>query len=219
MTTAEVWDIWLEHPELVSAVDYLAVHILPYWEGLPCSAAVDHAMKIYQRLRQAYPGKRIVIAEFGWPSAGLNRLAGRAGSVGSGRDHASTSSPAPTPWASTIRSSRPSISRGRRSKAASAPIGACSIPSGTEIRAERAGRDAELALEASSPRSPRTSPLHPDLRHARHRPARPACSPATAHAIGAWGSNVFDYWARHYFVLGSLHRHDHRRRSARAARR
>ena len=28
---------------------------------------------MYERLRQAYPGKRIVIAEFGWPSAGLNR--------------------------------------------------------------------------------------------------------------------------------------------------
>src|SRR4029077_1718887 len=26
----------------------------------------------------------------------------------------------------------------------------------------------------------------------------------TAHAIGAWGSSVFDYWATHYFVLGSL---------------
>src|SRR5688572_29155900 len=49
VTTAEVWDIWLEHPELVSAVDYLAVHILPYWEGLPSSAAVDHAISIYQR--------------------------------------------------------------------------------------------------------------------------------------------------------------------------
>ena len=73
VTTAEVWNIWLEHPELASAVDYLAVHILPYWEGLPSSVAVDHAMKIYERLRQAYPGKRIVIAEFGWPSAGLNR--------------------------------------------------------------------------------------------------------------------------------------------------
>ena len=28
---------------------------------------------VYEKLRQAYPGKRIVIAEFGWPSAGLNR--------------------------------------------------------------------------------------------------------------------------------------------------
>ena len=73
VTTAEVWDVWLDHPELVSAVDYLAVHILPYWEGMPGSAAVDHAIKVYEQLRHAYPGKRIVIAEFGWPSAGLNR--------------------------------------------------------------------------------------------------------------------------------------------------
>ena len=45
VTTAEVWNIWLEHPELASAVDYLAVHILPYWEGLPSSVAVDHAIE------------------------------------------------------------------------------------------------------------------------------------------------------------------------------
>ena len=87
VTTAEVWNIWLEHPELVSAVDYLAVHILPYWEGLPSSVAVDHAIKIYQRLRQAYPGKRIVIAEFGWPSAGLNRLAAVPDPVAQARYH------------------------------------------------------------------------------------------------------------------------------------
>ena len=37
VTTAEVWDVWLDHPELASAVDYLAVHILPYWEGMPGS--------------------------------------------------------------------------------------------------------------------------------------------------------------------------------------
>ena len=40
------------------------------------------------------------------------------------------SSPAPTPWASTIRSSRRSISRGRRMKAASVPIGGSSTPTG-----------------------------------------------------------------------------------------
>jgi exo-beta-1,3-glucanase (GH17 family) len=73
VTTAEVPNVWLEYPELASAVDYLAVHILPYWEGIAGSAAVDHALNGYERLRQAYPGKRIVIAEFGWPSAGLNR--------------------------------------------------------------------------------------------------------------------------------------------------
>jgi exo-beta-1,3-glucanase (GH17 family) len=46
VTTAEVWDVWLDHPELASAVDYLAVHILPYWEGLPSSTAVDQAHKV-----------------------------------------------------------------------------------------------------------------------------------------------------------------------------
>ena len=79
VTTGEVWNIWLEHPELVSAVDFMAVHILPYWEGFETSAAVDHAVSIYNRLREAYPGKRIVIAEFGWPSAGYNNKAAVAG--------------------------------------------------------------------------------------------------------------------------------------------
>ena len=33
VTTGEIWHVWIEHPELVSAVDYIAAHILPYWEG------------------------------------------------------------------------------------------------------------------------------------------------------------------------------------------
>lgn len=72
VTTGEIWNVWLEHPELVSAVDFIAAHILPYWEGVPEQQAVEQAIQIYGRLRQAYPGKRIVIAEFGWPSAGYN---------------------------------------------------------------------------------------------------------------------------------------------------
>ena len=72
VTTGEIWSVWQDHPELVSAVDYIAVHILPYWEGKSGTAAVDDAIGGYSRLRQMYPGKRIVIAEFGWPSAGYN---------------------------------------------------------------------------------------------------------------------------------------------------
>src|SRR4029450_178416 len=41
VTTAEVPNVWLEYPQLASSVDYIAVHILPYWEGLPGSAARD----------------------------------------------------------------------------------------------------------------------------------------------------------------------------------
>ena len=44
----------------------------PYWGGTDASTAVDQTIDFYGRLRQAYPGKRIVIAEFGWPSAGYN---------------------------------------------------------------------------------------------------------------------------------------------------
>src|SRR6476659_4220830 len=72
VTTGEIWHVWIEHPELVSAVDYIAAHILPYWEGFSETPTVDQTVIIYDKLRKAYPGKRIVIAELGWPSAGYN---------------------------------------------------------------------------------------------------------------------------------------------------
>ncbi|MBI1205332.1 MAG: glycosyltransferase [Rhodopseudomonas sp.] len=72
VTTGEIYSVWLDHPELVSSVDFIAAHILPYWEGFSPSQVVDQAFVIYDKLRRAYPGKRIVIAEFGWPSAGYN---------------------------------------------------------------------------------------------------------------------------------------------------
>jgi exo-beta-1,3-glucanase (GH17 family)/cellulose synthase/poly-beta-1,6-N-acetylglucosamine synthase-like glycosyltransferase len=72
VTTGEIWTVWIDHPELASAVDFIAAHILPYWEGFDASRAVDHTIEFYDRLRKTHPGKRIVIAEFGWPSAGYN---------------------------------------------------------------------------------------------------------------------------------------------------
>ncbi|WP_147163443.1 glycosyltransferase family 2 protein [Pararhodospirillum oryzae] len=72
VSTGETWDIWLAHPELASAVDFIAAHILPYWEGIPADYAVEYAFKRYDELRAAFPGKRVVIAEFGWPSRGYN---------------------------------------------------------------------------------------------------------------------------------------------------
>ena len=72
VTTGEIWTVWIDHPELASAVDFIAAHILPYWEGFDYSHAVDHTIEFYDKLRQMHPGKRIVIAEFGWPSAGYN---------------------------------------------------------------------------------------------------------------------------------------------------
>lgn len=72
VSTGEIWYTWLQHPQLVNAVDFLAVHILPYWEGVPDGEAVAYTFDRLEDLRAAYPGKRIVIAEFGWPSQGYN---------------------------------------------------------------------------------------------------------------------------------------------------
>jgi len=72
VTTGEIWTVWIEHPELASAVDFIAAHILPYWDGFNASQAVDKTVEFYTKLRQVHPGKRVVIAEFGWPSAGYN---------------------------------------------------------------------------------------------------------------------------------------------------
>ncbi|MBO0755328.1 MAG: glycosyltransferase, partial [Bradyrhizobiaceae bacterium] len=79
VTTGEIFSVWEDHPELVSAVDFIAVHILPYWNGLAASDAVDYTIQKYNQLRERYPGKRIVIAEFGWPSGGYNNKSAEPG--------------------------------------------------------------------------------------------------------------------------------------------
>jgi exo-beta-1,3-glucanase (GH17 family)/cellulose synthase/poly-beta-1,6-N-acetylglucosamine synthase-like glycosyltransferase len=70
VSTAEPWHVWLAHPELVKEVDFIAVHILPYWEGVPVDQAVPYIEQRYEELKEAYPHKPIVMTEVGWPSKG-----------------------------------------------------------------------------------------------------------------------------------------------------
>jgi len=70
VSTAEPWHVWLKYPQLVEHVDFITVHMLPYWEGVPLEKAVDYVEARYQDLREAYPDKQIVIGEVGWPSYG-----------------------------------------------------------------------------------------------------------------------------------------------------
>ena len=72
VTTGEIWNIWRDFPQLANSVDFIAAHVLPYWENFTDKQAVDQAVAMFQLLRDQFPGKRIVIAEFGWPSAGYN---------------------------------------------------------------------------------------------------------------------------------------------------
>ncbi len=74
VTTGEIWNIWAEHPALASNVDFIGAHVLPYWNRISSADAVDEAVKRYQGLRNQYPGKRVMLAEFGWPSSGYNLM-------------------------------------------------------------------------------------------------------------------------------------------------
>ena len=75
VTYADVWEFWLRYRELANAVDFVTIHILPYWEDDPVAAraAADHVDAIRKRVVENFPGKEIVIGEVGWPSAGRMR--------------------------------------------------------------------------------------------------------------------------------------------------
>ena len=85
VSTGEIWYSWIEHPKLANEVDFIAAHVLPYWEAVPPKDAVKFAVQRYQDLRNAFPGKRIVIAEFGWPSRGYNRHSAEPDPIGQAR--------------------------------------------------------------------------------------------------------------------------------------
>jgi exo-beta-1,3-glucanase (GH17 family) len=75
VTYADVWEFWLRFGDLASAVDFITVHILPYWEDDPIAAneAANHIDAIRRRMVASSAGKDVLIGEVGWPSAGRMR--------------------------------------------------------------------------------------------------------------------------------------------------
>jgi exo-beta-1,3-glucanase (GH17 family) len=75
VTYADVWEFWLRNREVYEAVDFVTIHILPYWEDIPVRAkfAAGHVDDIRKRMAVAFPNKEILIGETGWPSAGRMR--------------------------------------------------------------------------------------------------------------------------------------------------
>jgi len=68
VTTTEPWDVWMRMPELASEVDVIGIHILPYWYGIAPERAARWAVERYREVQAAFPGRRIWVAEYGWPS-------------------------------------------------------------------------------------------------------------------------------------------------------
>jgi exo-beta-1,3-glucanase (GH17 family) len=75
VTYADVWEFWLRHREVYDAVDFVTIHILPYWEDYPIAArdAAAHVGAIREKMAAAFPNKDILIGETGWPSQGRMR--------------------------------------------------------------------------------------------------------------------------------------------------
>src|SRR6202011_4188275 len=63
VTYADVWEYWLRNREVYEAVDFVTIHILPYWEDFPIRAkyAAAHVDAIRRRMAVAFPGKEILI--------------------------------------------------------------------------------------------------------------------------------------------------------------
>ncbi|MFZ0669189.1 MAG: beta-(1-6) glucans synthase [Pseudolabrys sp.] len=75
VTYADVWEFWLRNRDVANAVDFITIHILPYWEDFPIRAgvALPHIESIRRQVVAAFPGKEVLIGEVGWPSAGRMR--------------------------------------------------------------------------------------------------------------------------------------------------
>jgi exo-beta-1,3-glucanase (GH17 family) len=72
---AEVWEFWMRYRDIGDDIDFITVHILPYWEDFPVRAedAAAHVDDIRSRMTLVFPGKEIWIGETGWPSSGRMR--------------------------------------------------------------------------------------------------------------------------------------------------
>jgi exo-beta-1,3-glucanase (GH17 family)/cellulose synthase/poly-beta-1,6-N-acetylglucosamine synthase-like glycosyltransferase len=203
VTTGEIWNIWRDNPELASSVDFIAAHVLPYWENFTDKQAVDQAVYLYQLLREKFPGKRIVIAEFGWPSAGYNLR---------------NAEPGPFEQASVLRNF---VSRADAIGMEYNIVEAIDQPwkffeGGVGpywgiLNADREPKFAwtgpivnenywKLALIALLVGVLMSLPI---LRLDRPTVMQALVLSAAANGVGAWAATVFGYWDGHYFVFGS----------------
>jgi len=203
VTTGEIWNIWRDNPELASNVDFIAAHVLPYWENFRSDQAVDQAVDRYQLLRDQFPGKHIVIAEFGWPSQGYNLR---------------SADPGPFQQATVLRNF---VTRAEAIGIDYNIVEAIDQP--WKFFEGGVGPYWGMLNAAREPKFTWTGPVvNPDywklasiallvgilmslpiLRLADATPMQAMVLSSAANGVGAWAATVFAYWDTHYFVFGS----------------
>jgi exo-beta-1,3-glucanase (GH17 family)/glycosyltransferase involved in cell wall biosynthesis len=203
VTTGEIHAEYTKHPDLGYAVDFIAAHVLPYWSPVPSDLAVKQAVDVYNNLREDFKGKRIVIAEFGWPSGGYNR-----------RDAV----PGRTEQANVIRSF---VATARALGIDYNIIEAYDQP--WKVMEGSVGAYWGLFDTNREPKFAWTGPITnagrikvavvavavgllislPILGITGATLLQMLLLAATAQAVGAWVATLFDYWNGHYFVFGT----------------
>lgn len=203
VTTGEIWNIWRDNPDLGSNVDFIAAHVLPYWENFRSDQAVDQAVDRYNLLRNQFPGKRIVIAEFGWPSAGYNLR---------------NADPGPFQQALTLRNF---VSRAEALGMEYNVVEAIDQP--WKFFEGGVGPYWGILNASREPKFAWTGPVEnpdywklmtiallvgillslPILRLEQPTAKQAFLLSVTANGVGAWAATVFAYWNGHYFLFGS----------------
>lgn len=87
VTYADVWEWWLKYPQVADEVDFITIHLLPYWEDIPTSVedAEERILEAYKAIHERFPGKPILVGEVGWPTAGRTRGPAETGLVNKAR--------------------------------------------------------------------------------------------------------------------------------------
>ena len=61
---------YYKRPNLVKACDVILANCYPFWEGFAIEDSLTHLRQMYAITQQVAHGKKIIIAETGWPSQG-----------------------------------------------------------------------------------------------------------------------------------------------------
>jgi exo-beta-1,3-glucanase (GH17 family) len=77
-TTSDTWGELIGHPGVVAQCDVILANMFPYWEGQDINVAIPYLDRCYNKVRQAYLFKQIMV-ETGWPTAGETKGAAEAG--------------------------------------------------------------------------------------------------------------------------------------------
>ena len=59
-----------DYPAIADACDVILANCYPFWEGCPADYALLYMKDMYRRAQRAAKGKRVIIAETGWPNVG-----------------------------------------------------------------------------------------------------------------------------------------------------